>query len=86
MKATITLEVPEYQNGQEVTVYFPDTMMKKAVCNAVETFRPYLSGEWYLCGCNTPITIKVDGEPLHKANYCSGCGRQLNWESEGDNK
>ena len=32
MKAVIELDVPEWQIGQEVTVYFPDTMQKRAVC------------------------------------------------------
>ena len=32
MKAIIELDVPDWQIGQEVAVYFPDTMQKKAVC------------------------------------------------------
>ena len=32
MKAIIRLDVPEWQIGQEVTVYFKDTMMKKSIC------------------------------------------------------
>ena len=36
MKAVIKLDVPEWQIGQEVTVYFPDTMMKRSKCEAVK--------------------------------------------------
>ena len=36
MKAVIKLDVPEWQIGQCVSVYFPDTMMKKAICEAVK--------------------------------------------------
>ena len=32
MKAVIQLDVPDWQIGQEVSVYFPDTMIKKSVC------------------------------------------------------
>ena len=32
MKAVIRLDVPNWQIGQDVTVYFPDTMMKKGKC------------------------------------------------------
>lgn len=36
MKAMIELDVPEWQIGQEVTVYFPDTMRKDGVCRQLE--------------------------------------------------
>lgn len=32
MKAIITVDVPEHQIGQEVSVYFKDTMCVKSVC------------------------------------------------------
>jgi len=32
MKAVIEVDVPEYQIGQEVSVYFKDTMCAKSVC------------------------------------------------------
>lgn len=32
MKAIIELDVPEWQIGQEVSVYFPDTMVKHGKC------------------------------------------------------
>ena len=32
MKAIIWLDVPEWQIGSEVTVYFKDTMVTKGVC------------------------------------------------------
>lgn len=36
MKAVIYLDVPEWQIGQDVTVYFPDTMIKHSECKAVK--------------------------------------------------
>lgn len=36
MKAVIKLDVPDFQIGQEVTVYFKDTMTKKGICEAEE--------------------------------------------------
>ena len=32
MQAIIKLEVPEYQIGQEVTIYFKDTMKVNGIC------------------------------------------------------
>ena len=32
MKAVIELDVPDWQIGQPVTVYFKDTMMKHGIC------------------------------------------------------
>ena len=32
MKAVIKLDVPEFQIGEEVSVYFKDTMYKKGIC------------------------------------------------------
>ena len=32
MKAVINLDVPDYQIGQPVTVYFKDTMVKHGIC------------------------------------------------------
>lgn len=40
MKAIITVEVPEHQIGQEVSVYFKDTMCVKSVCTPL-TFLKY---------------------------------------------
>jgi hypothetical protein len=37
MKAIITVDVPEHQIGQEVSVYFKDTMMVKGVCENIES-------------------------------------------------
>ena len=39
MKAVIKLDVPEWQIGQETTVYFPDTMMKHGICQKDEIVR-----------------------------------------------
>ena len=39
MKAVIRLDVPEWQIGQETTVYFPDTMMKHGICQKDEIVR-----------------------------------------------
>lgn len=36
MKAVIYLDVPEWQIGQDVTVYFPDTMLKHGKCELLE--------------------------------------------------
>ena len=40
MKAIIELDVPEWQIGQQVEVFFPDTMMKKGVCELLKEKEP----------------------------------------------
>lgn len=37
-KAIIELEVPEWQIGEEVSVYFPDTMRAKGKCKRKKTY------------------------------------------------
>lgn len=37
MKAVIKLDIPDYQIGQEVSVYFKDTMCIKGVCQEDST-------------------------------------------------
>lgn len=39
MKAVIELDVPDWQIGQEVSVYFPDTMCKKGKCEPSKIIR-----------------------------------------------
>lgn len=36
MKAIINLDVPEWQIGQDVSVFFPDSMIKKGICELNE--------------------------------------------------
>ena len=36
MRVIIELDVPEWQIGQKVEVFFPDTMMKKGVCELLK--------------------------------------------------
>ena len=36
MKAVIELDVPEWQIGQDVSVYFPDTMLKHGKCELLK--------------------------------------------------
>lgn len=40
MKAVIYLDVPEWQIGQEVSVYFPDSMVEHGKCEEVKEKKP----------------------------------------------
>ena len=42
MKAIIRLDVPEWQIGQEASIYFPDTMVTFAKCEADNTEEIYM--------------------------------------------
>ena len=39
VRAVIKLEVPEYQIGQPVTIYFKDTMQKFGICDKEQVGR-----------------------------------------------
>ena len=64
MKAIIKLDVPEWQVGQEVTVYFKDTMMKRGICELenIETEKP--------CKININDEIKVKLTGYGKKKHC----------------
>ena len=85
MKAVIKLDVPEYQIGREVSIYFKDTMSKRGVCEAVkERQRP----ERLLpckCGCKRRehwygTTSKNDAYILK----CYKCGFRVGGNNEID--
>lgn len=48
MKAIIRLDVPDWQIGQEVKVYFPDTMCIKGICEDEEDVLKDTLGSSYL--------------------------------------
>ena len=83
MKAIIKLDVPDYQIGQEVSIYFKDTMMVKGV---VENN----TGEWvqdgeiweenYKCSkCGKPMRkILVEKTIIgHWSDFCPECGADM---------
>ena len=84
MKAVIKLDVPDWQIGQEVSVYFPDTMVKKAVCEATpEKPRP----EKLLpckCGC-TRREHWFGNKPDRRAILiCKKCGFEVGGKNQAD--
>lgn len=62
MKAVIRIDVPDWQLGQEVTVHFPDTMCKHAVCEEDTTKEGY----W--------IYQNDDTQEAYGEEMCSECG------------
>ena len=79
MKAVIRLDVPDFQIGQPVTVYFKDTMQKKGYCEPDREIpvKPDTEGGypswWYVCGeCHGPIDYKEE--------ICRHCGVKVGWD------
>lgn len=81
MKAVIYIDVPEWQIGQNVSVYFPDTMLKHGICEAVkiperpEKLLPCICGckkreHWYSTGDRSIILI------------CCKCKREASGKNE----
>lgn len=71
MKAIIKLDVPEWQIGQDVTVHFPDTMVKHEKCELLKEQETivrckdcYYKRCWYSRGDNwsCPNGTKKDGD------------------------
>ena len=71
MKAVIELYVPEWQIGQDVSVYFPDTMVKHGKCellkeqDAVVRCKDCKYGEQWgvLIGCGTSKGFGITHNP-----------------------
>ena len=83
MKAVIEVDVPEFQIGQEVSIYFKDTMMIKGIVQEPKT------GHWiekdgfdgdvyYDCSeCGESWTT-IEGTPWdNEWNYCPNCGCRM---------
>lgn len=88
MKAIIKLDVPEYQIGQEVSIYFKDTMMIEGVVQEPKTghwewvqydYNPKL-GNWHCSECRCVVVECVNKNekgciPIYK--YCPQCGAKM---------
>jgi uncharacterized CHY-type Zn-finger protein len=83
INAVIKLEVPDYQIGQPVTIYFKDTMRKFAICDREQT--PVKPGRtvnnhgfhYDYCGVCDKL-LPVDSE-YGKASFCPACGTPVDW-------
>lgn len=84
MKAIIKLDVPEWQIWQDVTIHFPDTMVKYGKCEAVkenpkqEKLLPCICGRkrmeyWSGAGSENRIILK-----------CPKCGFKATGKNEAD--
>lgn len=92
MKAVVKIDVPEWQIGQDVSIYFPDTMLKRGKCEAEK------QGHWIVsepneytrivkcseCGGPAPFVYVSDdyyggrghGED-EKTKFCPNCGAEM---------
>ena len=83
MKAVIRLDVPDWQIGQKVSVYFPDTMLKKSVCEKEdEPVAPGITHDAislrYVCGaCGATLCTITDTAPYGHVRFCPECGRAV---------
>ena len=91
VKAVIKLEVPNWQIGEKVFLYFPDAMTKEAICEYAEPAEPELhfDGEEYTFNCpNCSAVLYHNGNTTDEKNarnyvkYCRRCGREITWETE----
>ena len=86
MEAVIKLDVPDWQIGQPVTIYFKDTMQKRGTCTANE-------GQWidhkdeHQCPVCRAFTFVDYYVWLHDPfNNCPWCGAKLTTEAQGEDK
>lgn len=78
MKAAIYLDVPEWQIGQDVSVYFPDTMVQHSKCELLkeqEAVVPLFSNTMRHFVCQNCSLVLNEG----RDNYCPSCGRLVKW-------
>lgn len=85
MKAVIYLDVHEWQIGQDVTVYFPDTMLKHGKCerlNEQDAVVPYIDIDEAKCPiCKVRLTRQelIGDDVLFEDffDYCPHCGKAV---------
>lgn len=73
MNAIIKLNVPEFQIGQEVSIYFPDTMMQKGIVEKDRT------GYWETWDETVEVfsfTFDTYKEDIQHCK-CSECGKEI---------
>ena len=81
MKAIIKVDVPEFQVGQSVDVYFRDTMCIKGVCEK-EDERTTGKWEWYK-ESPTYMRCSACGEAeFRKTKYCPNFGAKMEGAEE----
>lgn len=71
MKAVICLDVPEWQIGQPVTVYFPDTMVKHSTCELYFGRKSKTRYTLYRKGISEPLVIKGSAQECANVMGCS---------------
>ena len=75
MDAFITLDnVPDWQIGKEVTIYFPDTMQKRGICKRYNQLQ-YNGIKYDRCSACGSLINSVDN-----AVACGRCGQKVNWD------
>lgn len=83
MKAIIQLDIPDWQIGQDVTVYFPDTMMKHGKCELLkeqEAVEPIIM-DHITFGTNRKCS-KCNRYLFPAGGYCPHCGRSVRWDDD----
>lgn len=85
MKAKIEVDVPEWQIGEKVSLYFPDTMTTQETCKINE-------GHWRkeilkiyepeFSGCNYKVKVNFYCSKCNKISpwhysYCPNCGVRM---------
>lgn len=79
MKAVIRLDVPDFQIGQQVDVYFKNTMHDKSICESDPTEPVEYDTEgsryswFFVCG-------ECHGNIDFKDSYCRHCGQKVKWD------
>ena len=86
MKAVIYLDVPEWQIGQEVKVYFPDSMVKTGKCEKAKIVQKPERLLPCKCGCKRRSHWTVAGRGISEKYklMCLKCGFEVYGSSEID--
>lgn len=81
MKAVIELDVPEWQIGQDVSVYFPDTMVKHGKCELLKEQEP-MKVEWHIGRAHCPSCGELFSQKKETQyiRFCSYCGQAVKLE------
>ena len=77
MESVIKLDVPEWQIGQPVTVYFKDTMQKRGVCEANTGYWINYKDEHQCSRCRETTVVDYYVWLNDPFEHCPRCGAKM---------
>lgn len=82
MKAVIYLDVPEWQVDQDVTIFFPDTMVQHAKCELLKEEKEEEKMKWEKFEQMNPVEELFFINKVQTNIECPKCGKKLYFRTD----